>query len=93
MAKYLNTLGESVLSVGICGRCQMKRKVAELVSDPNAPGLRVCNRGCVDDLDPWRLPPRATDKIDITYPRPEVPLSTPLNDPLNDPSTWADNTA
>ena len=92
MAKYLNTLGEKTLSIAICGRCQMKRKLSELVSDPNSPGLRVCTRGCVDDLDPWRLPARANDKIDTAYPRPEVPLSTP-NDALNDPANWGDNTA
>lgn len=92
MAKYLNTLGRTTLAVGVCDRCKMKRSLTELVSDPNAPGLRVCTRGCVDDLDPWRLPARSTDKIELHYPRPDVPLLTP-QDGLNDPSTWNDNTA
>lgn len=92
MAKWLNTLGEDCLSVAVCDRCKFKRKVGELTSDPNAPGLRVCIRGCVDDLDPWRLPARAEDKITLSYPRPEVPVPTP-NDALNDPSNWNDNTA
>jgi len=92
MPTYLNTLGEASLAIGVCGRCQNKRKIAELVSDPNSPGLRVCIYGCVDDYDPWRLPARANDKLDILYPRPEEPLTTP-NDALNDPANWNDNTA
>ena len=92
MPKYLDTLGEASLSIGICGRCNFKRKISELTSDPNAPGLRVCIRGCVDDLDPWRLPARAEDKITLTYPRPEVPVATP-DDAFNDPANWNDNTA
>ena len=75
MSVYLDTLGKSELSVAICGRCKFKRSITELISDPNAPGLRVCVYGCVDDLDPWRLPARAADKITIQYPRPDEPLS------------------
>lgn len=53
----------------------MKRMLVELGPDPNIPGLRVCkDRGCADNLDPWRLPARADDKIVLQYPRPEEPL-------------------
>ncbi len=56
----------------------MKRSITELVADGNAPGLRVCQqRGCRDDLDPYRLPARAPDKIAIQYPRPDEPLTIP----------------
>ena len=75
MPTYLNTLGEQVLSIAVCDRCKMKRRYAELISDVNAPGLRVCRSGCADDLDPYRLPARAADKIAINYPRPDEPLS------------------
>ena len=91
MSTYLNTLGEKTLSIAVCDRCKMKAKLVDLVSDPNAPGLRV-HTYCADEFDPWRLPARAQDKITIEYPRPDVPISTP-NDQLNDPSNWNDNTA
>lgn len=91
MPLYLNTLGEKTLTVAVCDRCHFRRKLVDLVSDPNAPGLRVCVT-CADEFDPWRLPARAQDKITIEYPRPDVPLTTP-NDQYNDPANWNDNTA
>lgn len=63
------------MSIGICDRCKMKRVVGHLVSDPNAPGLRVCKDTCVDQFDPYRLAARTPDKIVVQYPRPEVPLT------------------
>jgi hypothetical protein len=75
MSLYLNTLGKSELTIAVCDRCKMKRSITDLISDPNATGLRVCVFGCVDDLDPWRLPPRAADKITVQYPRPDEPLT------------------
>lgn len=54
----------------------MKRSITELASDGNTPGLRVCrDRGCSDEFDPYRLPMRAPDKIEIRYPRPDEPLT------------------
>jgi hypothetical protein len=55
----------------------MKVSLTKLISDLNAPGLRVCEDTCADELDPYRLPPRATEDITLQYPRPEQPLSNP----------------
>lgn len=56
----------------------MKRPLTELIADPNAPGVRVCrDRGCADELDPYRLPARAPDRITVQYPRPDEPLTVP----------------
>lgn len=74
MPLYIDTSGETVAAVAICDRCKMKVKFAALISDPNSPGLRVCEDGCVDIYDPYRLPPRSTEKIDLRYPRPEEDL-------------------
>lgn len=81
MPVYLDTRGETSLAIAVCDRCKMKRRIVDLVSDPNAPGLRVCgdkgSRGCVDQYDPYRLPARRPEKINVQYPRPDVPLTVP----------------
>lgn len=74
MPRYLNTLREQRLTVAICDRCRMKRKIAELVSDVNSPGLRVCKKTCADQQDPYRLPMRAAEKLQVSHPRPDEPL-------------------
>lgn len=74
MSLFLDTSDKKVASIAICGRCKMKRAYSDLVSDVNAPGLRVCPE-CADNLDPYRLPARAADKITIQYPRPDEPLT------------------
>jgi hypothetical protein len=40
--------------------------------DPNFPGLIVCQQGCADQKDPYRLPARKTERINLQYPRPDV---------------------
>lgn len=60
--------------VGVCDRCHLKVVLSTLMSDRNAPGLRVCPT-CADDLDPYRLPARRTENITLRYPRPEQPLT------------------
>lgn len=72
---YLDTSGNTRLSIGLCGRCSLKFPIDELMPDPNSPGLLVC-RDDVDDLDPYRLPPRSPEDITITMPRPDLPLGT-----------------
>jgi hypothetical protein len=47
----------------------------ELFSDPNSPGLRVC-REDLDELDPYRLPPRQPDQITLPFVRPDTPLNS-----------------
>jgi hypothetical protein len=74
MPKFLNTTGYSDIAIGICDRCRMKRPHAVLSPDPNFPGLMVCDQGCKDQFDPYRLPARKTENITIRKPRPDVPL-------------------
>lgn len=90
MSEYLNTLGRSKLSVALCGRCSLKFAYDDLQPDPNYPGLMVCGSpgtmtgkgtwvggwGCIDMLDPYRLPPREPEDIVLEYPRPDVKLTT-----------------
>jgi hypothetical protein len=70
--RYLDTTGNGNLAIAICQRCQRKFAYGDLKKDPNN-GLRVCV-DCLDIFDPWRLPPRRTEKIALRYPRPDVPL-------------------
>ena len=56
----------------------MKRPEDEAHPDANFPGVIVCERGCGDEKDPYRLPARKTEKITIRYPRPD--LSVAVND-------------
>ena len=75
MAKWLDTYGNSVLSIAIFDRCKMKRAYSDIGQDRNLPGLRVCNEGCNDERDPWRLPARPTEKITIRFPRPDADIA------------------
>ena len=83
MSKYLSTTGNSPLSIFVCPRCKMKRAVVDQVKDPNT-GLIVCNQGCSDLKDPYRLPSKPADKLSIRYPRPDTDLINP--DPPYDPT-------
>lgn len=76
MAIYLDTRGHSLLSVALCGRCSKKYPTDELVEDGNSPGLRVCQHGCRDELDPYRLPARQPDRIVLPFCRPDVSIAT-----------------
>ena len=75
MPRFLDTHGNTVLSIAICGRCSMKRAYVRLSSDPNYPGLMVCDEGCKDQYDPYRLPARQTERITLRWPRPDTPLT------------------
>jgi hypothetical protein len=75
MSIWLDTRGRSTLGIGLCARCSRKMSLDELFSDPNSPGLRVC-REDLDNLDPYRLPPRQPDTITLPFVRPDSPLST-----------------
>jgi hypothetical protein len=74
MSVWLDTRGNTVLSIAICDRCKMKRAYSDISMDRNIPGLRVCNNGCNDERDPYRLPARQPEKIAIRFPRPDAPL-------------------
>lgn len=74
MPLYLDTRGRSTLGIGVCGRCGCKMSLDDLLDDPNAPGLKVCVDD-LDQLDPYRLPPRETEDITLRYARPDLSLA------------------
>ena len=75
MSVWLETRGNAVLSIAICDRCKMKRAYSDIGNDRNIPGLRVCNQGCNDERDPYRLPARQPEKISIRFPRPDADIA------------------
>lgn len=75
MSLFLDTRGLSWAGIGICDRCSRKFPIGELMPDPNYPGLRVC-RVDVDELDPYRLPARQTERITLPFVRPDVSVAT-----------------
>jgi len=76
MPAYLDTRGESVLSIAICDRCSRKFPYGALRPDPNSPGLMVCSVD-YDQYDPWRLAARQTETITLRHPRPDVSVAIP----------------
>jgi hypothetical protein len=105
MPKFISTSGKTKIAIGICGRCARKVAYSSLRPDPNYPALYVCeDRGCWDDLDPYRLPARQSERIDLDHPRPDVGLvvaTMPVPAPeqfdgvtqLNPSHPWQPNTA
>jgi len=75
MPRFLDTRGNAVIAIFICDRCKMKRPIIEAMPDPNFPGLKVCQRGCADQKDPYRLPARKTERINLQFPRPDVSVA------------------
>jgi hypothetical protein len=75
MPVYLSTRGKTTLGIGICGRCSRKFSLDDLHSDPNYPGLMVCDADR-DDYDPYRLPARQPDNIVLLFARPDTPIGT-----------------
>jgi hypothetical protein len=75
MPKWLDTTGMASLAIAVCDRCKMKRAFSDLSADSNFPGLRVCNQGCKDQLDPYRLPARKTERINLRFPRPDLSIA------------------
>jgi hypothetical protein len=71
MPIFLDTRGLSSVAIAVCDRCKMKRTFVSLQADPNFPGLRVCDQGCKDEFDPYRLPARKTERINLRFPRPD----------------------
>lgn len=80
MPRFLDTTGNASIAIFICDRCKMKRAIVEAMPDPNFPGLKVCQQGCADEKDPYRLPARRTEKITLQFPRPDVSVATDPND-------------
>lgn len=73
MTHFFDPTGRSTYGIGICDRCKMVFSLEDLYSDPNSPGLRVCLKD-LDDFDPYRLPARQTERINLPFNRPDVPL-------------------
>jgi len=89
MPIFLDTLGMSDLAIAVCDRCKMKRPHAVMRSDPNFPGLQVCDQGCADQKDPYRLPARKTERIALRFPRPDVSVALdPDNLIADDQGDW-----
>lgn len=78
MSVYLDTRGNSVLSVAICDRCNRKFAYVDLMPDPNFPGMRVC-KDDLDQFDPWRLPAIQPENITLRHPRPDVSIAVQPN--------------
>ena len=87
MPVFLDTEGLASLAIGVCDRCKMKRAFVRLGRDPNFPGLRVCDEGCQDQFDPYRLAARQTERINLRFARPDVSLAVTDNSLItNDPN-------
>jgi hypothetical protein len=80
MPIFLDTEGLASLAIGVCDRCKMKRAFVRLGPDPNFPGLRVCDEGCRDNFDPYRLAARQTERINLRFARPDVSVATNPNE-------------
>jgi hypothetical protein len=80
MPRFLDTTGNAVIAIFICDRCRFKRPIIEAMPDPNFPGLKVCQQGCADQKDPYRLPARKTERITLQFPRPDVSVAVDPND-------------
>lgn len=79
MPVFIDPTGHTNYGIAICDRCHFKFPSDELQPDPNYPGLRVC-KADRDQFDPWRLPPRQTERIVLPFVRPDVHLNNPLGD-------------
>jgi hypothetical protein len=66
--------GHPFYAVGVCDRCSRTFILDELIEDGNLPGLRVCREDW-DELDPYRLPPRQPDNLNLPFVRPDVPIA------------------
>lgn len=78
MPRFLDTRGRATLGIGICGRCSVKMPLDMLYSDPNSPGLRVCQKD-LDQFDPYRLAAPPADNIILPFTRPDTPIGTAPN--------------
>ena len=88
MPRFLDTRGNASIAIFICDRCKMKRPIIEEMPDPNFPGLRVCQQGCADQKDPYRLPARQTEKITLRFPRPDVDIAVTPDNLQTTGNTW-----
>ena len=83
MPLFLETRGYTTIAIAICDRCRMKRPQATMQVDINFPGLQVCQENCADQKDPYRLPARQTERINLRFPRPDVSVAATQNNLLS----------
>lgn len=76
-AYFINTQGNSNLGIGVCSRCNFKFPLTALRPDPNLGNSFLVCAADRDDFDPYRLPMRSPDVIQLPNPRPDVPLTAP----------------
>lgn len=83
MAIFIDPTGRSTYGLGICDRCGEKFSLEDLYSDPNTPGLKVCLKD-LDEYDPYRLPARRTEDVDLPFYRPDQRLTDggPIPNPV-----------
>lgn len=77
MSIFIDPTGHSTYGLALCARCSRKFPEDELRPDPNSPGLMVCEEDC-DEYDPYRLPARQTERINLEFVRPDLPLDVPV---------------
>ena len=90
MPRFLDTTGNSSLSVFICDRCKMKRPYSDMRPDGNIPAIKVCSESCSDEWDPYRLPARQPEKITIRFPRPDLDIAVYDDALTTDPNVALD---
>lgn len=73
MSWFFDPTGRSTYGIGICDRCRRVFSIEDLHPDPNSPGLRVCLAD-MDEFDPYRLPARQTERINLPFVRPDEPI-------------------
>jgi hypothetical protein len=91
MARFLDTIGNSTLSIFICDRCKMKRPYSDMRPDGNIPAIKVCSDSCSDEFDPYRLPARQPEKITIRFPRPDTDVAENHDNIITDPGIQNQN--
>lgn len=77
MPIFLDPRGKATYGIALCARCSRKMFIEDLYPDPNAPGLMVCVED-LDVLDPYRLPARQTEQINLPIYRPDLDLTDNL---------------
>lgn len=80
MPIFIDPSGHTNFGVGLCDRCKVKMPLDRLWPDPNYPGLRVCEKDR-DVFDPWRLPARQTERINLPFVRPDIPVDQGVGGP------------
>jgi hypothetical protein len=91
MPVFLDTIGNSTLSIFVCDRCKMKRPYSDMRPDGNIPAIKVCSDSCSDEFDPYRLPARQPEKITIRFPRPDTDVAENHDNIITDPGIQNQN--